>query len=180
VILGVSVTSADRHEHGEALPLLDEAIKHLERPPESLCADSAYGSGFNYLECGMRGIGLVSPPQSQARKEGYFSVEDFVYDEKRDLFVCPAGKHLQCVGSAKGRDRRTCRALRRDCRHCPLKPQCAISDRREINVSAHYAGLVKLRADGKTSSFKKLYSTRAPGIEGLFAEAKQWHSPGRA
>jgi hypothetical protein len=90
VILGMSVTAADRREHGEALPLLVDATRRLARLPESLCADSAYGSGFSYIECAKRGTRLVSPPQAQARREGYFSVEDFAYDGKKDLFVCPA------------------------------------------------------------------------------------------
>jgi hypothetical protein len=37
-----------------------------------------------------------------------------------------------------------------------------------------------LRVDSKTDSFKKLYASRAPVIEGVFAESKQWHSLGRA
>ena len=180
VILGMSVTAADRHEHGEALPLLDDAISRLERPPQLLCADTAYGSGFNYIEFAKRGTRLVAPPQVQARREGYFSVEDFAYDEKNDLFVCPAGKQLKYAGTEKERGRRKYRALRSDCRHCPLKTQCTVANKREVKVSPYHAGLVKLRAESKTSSFKKLYSTRAPGIEGLFAEAKQWHSLGRA
>ncbi|MFH2054716.1 MAG: IS1182 family transposase, partial [bacterium] len=180
VVLGVSVTTADRHEHGEALPLLDDVLKRLASPPQSLCGDTAYASGFHYDEFVKRGIRLIAPPQVQKRKEGYFSVEEFAYDESRDLFVCPAGKELKYVGSAKGRDRRTYRALPRDCRHCPLKSRCTVSDKREINVSAHYGGLVKLRADSKTASFKAFYASRAPNIEGVFAEEKQWHSLGRA
>ena len=40
--------------------------------------------------------------------------------------------------------------------------------------------MVRLRADSKTESFKKLYASRAPVIEGVFAEAKQWHGLRRA
>ena len=38
----------------------------------------------------------------------------------------------------------------------------------------------ELRVDSKTESFRRLYRTRAPVIEGIFAEAKQWHGLGRA
>jgi hypothetical protein len=40
--------------------------------------------------------------------------------------------------------------------------------------------LVQLRADSRTEDFKTLYATRAPVIEGVFAEAKQWHGLRRA
>ena len=46
--------------------------------------------------------------------------------------------------------------------------------------SRHHAALIRLRADAKTESFRRLYRSRAPVIEGVFAEAKQWHGLGRA
>jgi hypothetical protein len=39
---------------------------------------------------------------------------------------------------------------------------------------------VALRADRQTASFQALYRRRAPVIEGIFAEAKQWHGLRRA
>jgi hypothetical protein len=39
---------------------------------------------------------------------------------------------------------------------------------------------VRLRADSQTEDFRRLYRTRAPVIEGVFAEAKQWHGLRRA
>jgi hypothetical protein len=36
------------------------------------------------------------------------------------------------------------------------------------------AALVRLRADSRTDSFKELYRTRSPVIEGVFGEGKQW------
>ena len=47
-------------------------------------------------------------------------------------------------------------------------------------MSSDHAALVRLRADSKTDSFKQLYRSRAPVIEGVFAESKQWHGLGRA
>ncbi len=61
VVVGLSVTPANRSEHDEAVPLLDEVVRRLERPPKTVCADAAYGSGRNYVELAERGIRLVSP-----------------------------------------------------------------------------------------------------------------------
>jgi len=47
-------------------------------------------------------------------------------------------------------------------------------------VSVHHGALKRLRADSKTDSFKKLYKSRAPGIEGIFGEAKENHGLRRA
>jgi transposase len=182
VVLGVSVTAANEADHDQTLSLVDEVLQRLEKPPKAVCGDAAYASGRNYDELDERGVLLVSPPP-QAKTytgEGYFSVEKFKYDQRRDLFVCPGGKKLKYLRTEKGRGRREYRALRSDCRDCALKAQCTSGRRRYLKVSANHAGLVKLRADSKRSSFKKLYASRAPNIEGVFAEAKQWHSLGRA
>jgi hypothetical protein len=182
VVLGVSVTPADRSEHDEAVAVVDEALKRLKEPPEAVCADAAYASGKNARAMESRGIRLVSPPPKPKTYTGdeFFSIEDFEYDEKNDRFTCPAEKQLKYTTTEKKRGRRTYRALHTDCSHCSLKPCCTNSERRHLKVSRHHASLVRLRADSKTESFRNLYRARAPVIEGVFAEAKQWHSLGRA
>jgi transposase len=182
VILGVSVTPADRHEHDEAVALVDEALERLPEPPVAVCGDAAYASGRNYVELEQRGIRLISPPP-QARTytgDSYFTVEDFEYREEDDLFVCPAGKRLKHVYTERERGRRIYQARLSDCRHCVLKRQCTKAEKRQLKVSGHHAGLVRLRADSKTESFRRLYRRRAPVIEGVFAEAKQRHGLRRA
>ena len=47
-------------------------------------------------------------------------------------------------------------------------------------MGVHHAALMRLRADAQTESFRRLYRSRAPVIEGIFAEAKQWHGLRRA
>jgi len=182
VVLGVSVTAADCSEHDEAIPIIDGVLPRLEKPPEVVCGDGAYASGRNYVELAERGIRLVSPPPKAKTYTGdnYFTVEDFEYDEANDMFVCPAGKRLKYVSTEKERGRRNYRAWRSDCRACPLKLTCTKAERRSVKVSPHHGGLVKLRADSRTESFKKIYTSRAPVIEGVFGEAKQWHGLRRA
>jgi len=182
VVVGVSVTPANVSEHDEAVGLVDEVTDRLEGPPEAVCADGAYGSGANAYELESRGIRLVSPPQKPKTYTGerYFSIERFNYDEERDQFICPNGKLLPYVATEKKRERRVYRARRSDCRECPLKDQCTFSERRHLKVTRHHSSLVRLRADSRTDSFKALYRSRAPVIEGIFAESKQWHGLGRA
>ena len=40
--------------------------------------------------------------------------------------------------------------------------------------------MIRLRADSRTTDFKAIYRHRAPVIEGVFAESKQWHGLHRA
>jgi len=182
VVLGLSVTPGDVQEHDEAVGLVDEAVSRLGTSPEVVCADGAYGSGANASAMEERKIRLVSPPQKPRTYTGsrYFTTEEFVYDEETDVFTCPSGKRLVYVATEPKRGRRVYRARRSDCRVCPLKSRCTISERRHLKVTRYHASLVRLRADSKTDDFRKLYALRAPVIEGVFAEAKQWHGLGRA
>jgi len=182
VVLGLSVTPADRHEDGEAVGLVDDAITRLDRPPKAVCADAAYGSGSNAAAMESRGIRFVSPPRKAFNYSGdkLYTVEDFGYNESEDYFVCPAGRPLKYVYTEKKRGRRIYQAQRSNCRNCPLRSECTKAERRSVKVSPDHAAMVRLRADSKTDSFKQLYRSRAPVIEGVFAEGKQWHGLRRA
>jgi hypothetical protein len=183
VILGLSVSPANHAEGDDAVDTVDQAVKQAGISPDTVCADSAYASGKNSAAFETRGIRFISPPRLPRNGTGtrYFTIEDFTYDENKDVFICPKGKLLRNTGKFAGRPhRRKYRASTVDCRNCDLKPLCTPSTQRCINANIHHAALVRLRADSKTDSFKRLYRSRAPVVEGVFGEAKQWHSLGRA
>jgi hypothetical protein len=163
--------------------VVDEATARLGKVPEAVCADSAYGTGENRAALDARGIRLVSPPRKPLTYTGtgYFSVEQFTYDVQRDVFICPMGATLSYVGGVIGRPtQRRYAASRRACRGCAKKSACTRASRRQIKVSRYHAALVQLRADSRTESFSTLYRRRAPVVEGVFGEAKQWHGLRRA
>jgi hypothetical protein len=183
VVLAVAVTPANHMEGSSALEIIDEAITQLGSVPEVVCADSAYANGANAAGCEERGIRLVSPPTKPVTytRDEYFTIEAFQYDENRDEFICPAGEVLRNVGRFACRhQRRKYRGSQTACQRCVLKAQCTSGVQRCLNVSVHHGALVRLRADSKTESFHQYYRSRAPVMEGTFAESKQWHGLRRA
>jgi len=183
VVLAIEVMAGNEPDQRHALEVVDQACAHLDQVPEVVCADSGYGTGANRAAMEQRGTRLVSPPQrvGKRRKNALFDVENFVYDETRDVFTCPAGQTLRTTRTAGGEGRsRSYRASCRVCSQCPLKTRCTTAAQRTLNVSAHYGALLRLRADAKTEDFRELYRTRAPVIEGVFAEGKMWHGLRRA
>jgi transposase len=183
VVVGVSVMPANESEGQSVLAVVDAAVARLGESPAVVCADAAYGSGENRAGCEERGIRLVSPPPKAVTYTGgaYFTVEDFGYDEERDVFVCPAGATLSYVGGVLSRPKqRRYAASRSRCRSCALRRHCTKASRREVKVGKNHAALVRLRADSRTVSFRQMYRRRAPVIEGIFAEGKQWHGLRRA
>jgi len=182
VVVGVTVTPANSPDDATITEMVDDVSDRLGSSPKTVCADSAYGNGRNSHLMEQRNVRLISPPRKARTYTGdkYFTVEAFAYDESADRFTCPAGHHLKYVSTEKERGRRIYRAWRSQCRACQLKSRCTKSERRSIKVSPYHGSLVRLRADSKTDDFKRLYRSRAPVIEGVFAESKQWHGLGRA
>jgi len=183
VVVGLDVSPANEHEHDHAVGVIDDALRSSGFHPEAVCADAAYGSGDNREAMEKRGIRLVSPPPKVMTSAGgnYFTTEDFEYDEKGDVFTCPAGSVLKYVGRVKERpNQRRYAGPQNVCRECRLKNKCTRSSRRQLKVGSNHAALRRLRADSQTDSFRKLYRSRAPVIEGIFAEAKLWHGLRRA
>ncbi len=176
-MVGIEVRPANESEHDSAVAVIDEVIERLGSRPEVVCADGAYGSGVNMAALEERGVRLVSPPP-QAKTytgDGYYTVEDFAYDEIKDQFVCPAGACLRCVSTERKRGRRLYRAGHSVCRQCPRRSECTLGKYRTVKVTAHHAALMRLRADSESGDFQQLYRSRGPVIEGVFAEAKQRH-----
>jgi len=183
VILEVSVEPANVHEGEGLMSAVEKASARLDSPPEVVCADSAYSSGKNAAACDEQGIRLVSPPAKGRNHHSHeqHTIEQFEYDEDRDLFICPGGKVLSKLGrkgDQKGRWKY--RASSRDCRSCSLKTQCTRTSARCLRVTDNHGALSRLRKDSQTSEFKALYRRRAPAIEGIFAEGKEWHGLARA
>jgi hypothetical protein len=182
VILAIDVLSANAPEGANLTNALDEATERLDKNPKAVCADSAYASGENRANCEARGMRLVSPP-TKARNDhsdNYYTIERFTFDELRDMFTCPAGKTLKKAGRGSKPNRWKYRASARDCGACPLRSKCTKSTQRCLNVSGNHAALVRLREDSQSPGFQEIYRRRAPVIEGVFAEAKQWHGLSRA
>src|SRR5947207_3089139 len=57
-------------------------------------ADRGYYEGYEILECERAGIAAVvpKPMTSNNLANGFFDKRDFVYDERKDEYRCPAGQ----------------------------------------------------------------------------------------
>jgi transposase len=184
VVVAVSVMPADRHDHEGAIAAVDQATGRLGQTPQAVCADAAYANGPNRAALAECGIRLVSPPRridATGQEEQRYGVDAFAYDATDDVYICPAGERLSYAGTESTRSRRRrYRAPVSVCTACAFKSRCTTSRRKMLQVGPHHHALSALRADAQTASFRTLYRSRAPVIEGVFAEGKQWHGLRRA
>ena len=143
--------------------------------PQWLAADTAYGSApnLNWL-VNIQGIAPHVPVIDKSeRKDGTFSREDFTYDEARDCYVCPAGKTLTTTGHIRDNDLLAYLASSRDCKHCPLKPNCCPkAPQRKVLRSIYEPARDVARALSKTEAFAQSRRDRKK-VEMLFAHLKR-------
>lgn len=97
IILDVEASRAIRQaEVGASRTMLDRTAERFGLKPQSLVADSAYGSA-EYLAwlVKQRGIAPHIPVFDKSnRTDGTFSRSDFVFDPEQDRYTCPEGKQL--------------------------------------------------------------------------------------
>lgn len=184
VVVAVEVLPGNAHDRQQSIETVDQAVRHTGVHPQAVCADAAYANGANAAAMEEREIRFVSPPQRRSgpgRGPDAFTPDDFVYDEQRDVYVCPAQQTLTLVATERtGKRRRRYRASRSVCGSCAFKARCTRSPRKTLGIMPHRASWLRLREDAKTDDFKKLYRTRAPASESRFGEGKQWHRLDRA
>jgi len=125
-------------------------------------ADTGYYNGETLKACEDAAITAYVPPPDRGQRlkaQGRFSLEDFRYDAKADVYRCPAGSELQPMHGQKrqasGKMAIRYASRRSVCRVCPLRGRCLASKgaRREIErwadedvIERHRA---RMRATGK-------------------------------
>ena len=110
--------------------LIDSHTANTLTRPDTVIADSKYGTIENLLECHDRGINPHMPViqtrnKSTGSRKNIFSEEQFVYDEKTSTLICPAGKRLKKRTFHPNRQTIEYMGSRKDCKKCELHPQCA-------------------------------------------------------
>jgi hypothetical protein len=132
IIVDVEATTAVRQaEVLAAKRMIERTMESRTLYPARLLGDSAYGSaemlGWLVYEHGIEPH--VTVFDKSARKDGTFSREDFRYDHKRDVYLCPDGKVLTTTGTRVNDDATLLyRASKTDCDGCSLKPRCCPKD----------------------------------------------------
>jgi hypothetical protein len=180
VILNVLVTGAEVTENLPMQEMLFGSTFRWGLRPRSVTGDAAYGTRENVAAIERAGIRAYAALPEQGKRTSLFTVEDFVYVAKRDLYTCPAGEVLR----RRGHDRRggyiRYAASASSCEQCPLKSGCTNSPKgRWISRSLEEEYLDRVRAYRHTEPYRKALRKRAVWVEPLFGEAKEWHGSRR-
>lgn len=114
----------------------------------TVLADGGYFDGETIKECEAAGITTYLPlPQSRAAQRlGVFAADRFIYDQRRDLFVCPQGEELTFRTREKLHHKEYKIYRTNACGACPLRAHCTTSQRgRKLRRWVHAAVLERLK-----------------------------------
>ena len=118
----------------------DEATEASETQGElTVVADAGYYKGAEILECKKNSIQALVPKVDTLGKrgKGQFTRAEFIYDEKKNEYRCPAGARLTYKRSREEKGRKLLVYRTFKCPGCPLKAQCTTGKDRRIERWEH-------------------------------------------
>jgi transposase len=180
IIIQTQATSGEVSDDKMLKSLLEEQ-KRLDLDPEVVVGDKKYGTIKNYKELFRQGKKPHIPRSSSPHRKGYFSADDFRYDKKADVFICPGGKRLTKGYYNCSNKCWVYRAKAEDCFNCELKDKCTTNQRgRRVNRQEEGEVLDLVKQILATPQARKNIAKRRWFMEGSFAEGKNFHLLRRA
>ena len=174
VILDVEATPTRISKEVDATETMIERVEQrFGLKPDRLAGDVAYGTGEMLGWLVAHDIDPHIPVWDKSKREdGTFSRTEFIYDQERDLYICPGGKALKTTGRVHDGKTLYYRASKFDCEACPLKTRCCPkSPERRIPRDLNEAARDYTRALMETEAYAASSGERKK-IETLFGEAK--------
>jgi len=176
VIMDVEGSRSIRQgEVGAANVMIERTEERFGIKPDSLAADSAYGSGKNlaWLIDEAKITPYIPVIDKSERKDGIFSRSDFSFDKENNIYICPNGKVLKTTGRVVSGDQYMYRARVPDCRVCPLKQTCCPKEpQRKVPRSIYEHARDIARALAETDEYEIARHNRKK-VEMLFAHLKR-------
>lgn len=137
------------------------------RFPDTVCADSGYGSEQNYEVMEQMGIeafvkyNWFHKEQHRPFREDAFRQENLYYNEQEDYYVCPMGQHMTHIGryqttNGNGYTSTIDKYRAQNCEGCPLRCRCFQARGNRI-----------IQVNHKLNSYKRKARERLLSEEGL-------------
>ena len=173
LIVAHDVTNAV-HDRHQLLSMAQQAKEALGADAIEALADRGYYDGKEILACGQAGVTAYVPrfSTSNAKAEGRYGKQDFVYKADEDVYLCPADQRLtyRFTNEEDGKVLRSYWTTA--CLTCPLKEQCTTGRERRIKRWEHEAVLeaAQERLDRKPD----MMTVRRSTVEHVFGTLKFW------
>ena len=97
---------------------------------------------------------------------------DFVFDQERNIYICPGGSELTSTGNIDQGHIVYYRASKSDCSRCSLKPKCTTAVVRKLTRDLNEDVRERVRALANTEAFQQSRRERKK-VEMRFAHMKR-------
>ena len=179
VVLSAYLTNSE-NDHRQLPQTLQNIGKILGRYPDMVLADTGYSDDVNFGFVRENGINALIPVQihKSAKNKAHdpYNTKNFIYDEKRDVMVCPAGKDLtfrKIVTRSNGRlYREYTKTGCKGCEHCELCCKSEPSPRRRIYLSVEHKYRDDMTQRMSLPENKEVFAKRKETIEPTFGDFK--------
>jgi transposase len=178
VIVAAEVT-AQASDVEQLLPMVQQTEENTSEKVQECSADSGYSSGENLKAMQDREIDAYIPDREyQAQQRGKavddFHKDSFVYDEKRDCYICVEGQELVFSHLQKRKDKEPLLIYRcRSCKACAFFGCCTTDPNgRSISRHPYEKELRQMRQKLDSASGKAIYGKRKYTVEPPFGHIK--------
>ena len=179
IIIDAEGTRANRAvEIAVTQTMVDRVERRFDLRPQRLAGDTVYGAVRLLKWLVDRNIAPHVPVwDKSARPDGTFSRADFVFDQERNIYVCPGGAELTSTGNIDQGHIVYYRASKNDCSRCSLKPKCTTAAVRKITRDLNEDVRDRVRALGQYGSLPAVPPRAQEGRDAICAH--EAHSPAR-
>ena len=167
-------TTNNGSDKGQLTEMGTRAKEFLETDTLVMTADTGYHDGKDMLEAEKNGITCLVPkgkPENQHSEEGY-SRDKFVYDEEKDIYICPQGQVLKNMRETidYNNDPAFIYANYSACSNCPHRSKCTKGRYRQLSRKTFQSEVDRL--DARFIKRKGEYKKRQEIIEHQFGTIK--------
>ncbi|MHA6646251.1 IS1182 family transposase [Mesorhizobium sp. A623] len=163
---------------GLLAPTVEAAMNTLGVERIEAVADRGYFKIEDIEACERAGITayVPKPIRGLAVREGFFTKDEFRYDQEKDIYICPAGHTLSPRYERRSRDNVKIDYCNRSaCRACPMRSRCTKGFRR---VSRLENEAVLDRMAARLAARPDVLDRRRESVEHPFGTMKQWMNQG--
>jgi len=181
VITAVQTTPGSIAENKKLAELIEQHEQNTEKKIDTVVGDSKYGTAENLAFCVAADIrphlGVLEDKQKKpAGREGLYEEKDFIYDEKTDTYLCPAGAELKRRRACPRRHTFEYAPDAGVCGKCPLREHCTKAAGGRTLQRHEQAALVEVgKKIARSSQARRDRRRRQTLVEGSFAQAANEH-----
>jgi transposase len=162
------------HDRNQLAKMAQQARDAMGTSELTAVADRGYFHGEEILSCHELGIitYLPKPMTSGAKFAGRFDRADFIFDEQRNEYRCPAGDRLIWRYASLETGLMKHRYWSSNCMRCAMKIQCTPSNQRRVSRWEHEAVLESLQ--NRLDRAPEMMKVRRQTVEHPFGTLKSW------